>query len=299
MNYGNKIAELRKSKNLTQSELGTKLNITAQAVSKWENDLSEPDLDSIKKMCEIFGVSVDAFLGISTSSEPEKPATQPTTPAPAPANEPVKIINGYCEKCKKPVGPGEYEITNLSYNGARLYKIEESKTQHIFCNDCYKTIKDIQAKEKAKKEQIERLNEQKEEKSKFKKGFLWGSIVCVLIFLLLFFSTKDKPTTEKTIGLVVLTVGGFTATSQVFWGDFIGDVFLFFCRSFRAPFGLIFELSLDGLLWLITVKLALWIICGILSVLWFILGLLVTSVISFFTFPFQLVMKIREIKSFN
>ena len=53
MNYGQKIAELRKGKGLTQSELGLKLNITAQAVSKWENNLSEPDIDSIKRMCEI------------------------------------------------------------------------------------------------------------------------------------------------------------------------------------------------------------------------------------------------------
>ena len=176
-------------------------------------------------------------------------------------------------------------------------KIEESETQHIYCNDCLKTIKDIQAKEKAKKEEIERLNKIKKEKSNFKKGFFWGTIVCLSIFLIFFFASRNNPSTEATIGLVVLTVGGFTATSQIFWGDFIGDVFLFFCRSFRAPFGLIFDLSLDGILWLITVKLALWIICGLLSIAWFIIGLLVTSVISFFTFPFQLVMKIKEIKS--
>ena len=47
MNYGQKIAELRKSNKLTQAELGTKLNVTAQAISKWENNLSEPDIDSI------------------------------------------------------------------------------------------------------------------------------------------------------------------------------------------------------------------------------------------------------------
>ncbi len=294
MNYGNKIAELRKSKNLTQSELGTKLNLTAQAVSKWENDLSEPDLDSIKKMCEIFGVSVDAFLGISTSSELEKPAT---APAPTPMAQPVKIINGYCEKCKKPVGPAEYELTNLSYNGARLYKVEESKSQHIFCNDCFKTIKELKKTEDAKKEQARKLNEQKKEKANFKKGFIWGAVASVLIFVILFLSTQKNQNTESTIGLVFLTIGGFTATSQVFWGDFIGDVFFFFCRSFRAPFGFIFELSLDGILWLITVKLALWIICGLLSIAWFAIGLFVTCLISIFTFPFQLVMKIREIKS--
>ena len=62
MNYGQRIAELRKKKNLTQAELGAKLNVTAQAISKWENNLSEPDLESIKMLCELFEISVDTFL---------------------------------------------------------------------------------------------------------------------------------------------------------------------------------------------------------------------------------------------
>ena len=65
MNYGQKISDLRKENKLTQAELGNKLNVTAQAVSKWENGLSEPDIESIKKMCELFNVSVDEFLGVS------------------------------------------------------------------------------------------------------------------------------------------------------------------------------------------------------------------------------------------
>ena len=76
MNYGQKIAELRKSNNLTQAELGAKLNITAQAVSKWENNLSEPDIDSIRRMCEMFNISVDEFLGVNIT-----PKTLNTTQA--------------------------------------------------------------------------------------------------------------------------------------------------------------------------------------------------------------------------
>lgn len=49
MNYGQKIAELRKKADMTQAELGESLNVTSQAVSKWENGLSEPDLGTINK----------------------------------------------------------------------------------------------------------------------------------------------------------------------------------------------------------------------------------------------------------
>lgn len=54
MSLGEKIKLLRKSKNLTQNELGKLLNVSFQAVSKWEKNLSQPDIETIKKICEIF-----------------------------------------------------------------------------------------------------------------------------------------------------------------------------------------------------------------------------------------------------
>ena len=59
---GQKIAELRKAKNMTQLELANQLNITDKAVSKWERDISCPDINTFPKLAEIFGVSVDELL---------------------------------------------------------------------------------------------------------------------------------------------------------------------------------------------------------------------------------------------
>ena len=59
---GQNIAELRKAKNMTQLELANKLNITDKAVSKWERDISCPDINTFPKLAEIFGVSVDELL---------------------------------------------------------------------------------------------------------------------------------------------------------------------------------------------------------------------------------------------
>ena len=59
---GQKIAELRKAKNMTQLELANKLNITDKAVSKWERDISCPDINTFPKLAEILGVSVDELL---------------------------------------------------------------------------------------------------------------------------------------------------------------------------------------------------------------------------------------------
>ncbi len=68
---GQKIAELRKAKNMTQLELATKLNITDKAVSKWERDISCPDINTFPKLAEILEVSVDELLQSSAVSKEE------------------------------------------------------------------------------------------------------------------------------------------------------------------------------------------------------------------------------------
>ncbi len=60
---GKRIAENRKRLGLTQDALAEKLGVTAQAVSKWENDQSCPDITMLPKLAEIFGVSTDELLG--------------------------------------------------------------------------------------------------------------------------------------------------------------------------------------------------------------------------------------------
>ena len=68
---GQKIAELRKAKNLTQLELATQLNITDKAVSKWERDISCPDINTFPKLAEILGVSVDELLQANVAGKEE------------------------------------------------------------------------------------------------------------------------------------------------------------------------------------------------------------------------------------
>lgn len=60
-----RLKELRKSKKINQQKLALKLNITQAAVSKYELGLSEPDIDTLIKIAEIFQVSVDYLIGFS------------------------------------------------------------------------------------------------------------------------------------------------------------------------------------------------------------------------------------------
>lgn len=62
---GKRIVHHRKRLNLTQEQLAEKLGVTAQAVSKWENDQSCPDIGILPQLAEIFGITTDALLGRS------------------------------------------------------------------------------------------------------------------------------------------------------------------------------------------------------------------------------------------
>ncbi len=59
---GNIIRELRCSRNLTQEQLAENLNITAQAISKWENNIGMPDISQVVPIAHFFGVSTDICL---------------------------------------------------------------------------------------------------------------------------------------------------------------------------------------------------------------------------------------------
>ena len=58
----NNMAELRKAFPLTQAELAEKLNYSDKAVSKWERGESAPDVITLKRIADLFGVSVDYLL---------------------------------------------------------------------------------------------------------------------------------------------------------------------------------------------------------------------------------------------
>ncbi len=61
--FGQRLARIRKEKELTQNDLADYLSISPQAISKWESDLTSPDLDTIIKLANLFNMSTDELLG--------------------------------------------------------------------------------------------------------------------------------------------------------------------------------------------------------------------------------------------
>ena len=67
---GKRIALLRRQKGLKQDELAEQLGISPQAVSKWENDQTCPDISLLPKLAELLGVSVDELLSGKQELQP-------------------------------------------------------------------------------------------------------------------------------------------------------------------------------------------------------------------------------------
>ena len=70
MTIGKRIAALRREKNLKQDDLAQMLEVSPQAVSKWENDQTCPDISLLPKLAKILGVSVDELLSGKQELQP-------------------------------------------------------------------------------------------------------------------------------------------------------------------------------------------------------------------------------------
>ena len=67
----NRLKELRKETGKKQDELAARLGVTRQAISRYEKGERDLDTDTVRRLCEIFGVSADYLLGLSSRRSPE------------------------------------------------------------------------------------------------------------------------------------------------------------------------------------------------------------------------------------
>lgn len=92
MNFGEKLTSLRKQKGLSQEELGYKLNVTRQTISKWELNQTTPEMDKLVEMSKIFGVTIDVLTNETEfNNEVERIEDKPINDEPQ-NNATLKVI---------------------------------------------------------------------------------------------------------------------------------------------------------------------------------------------------------------
>ena len=96
---GMRISRFRKAKGYTQEDFSQMLGVTAQAVSKWENDLSCPDIMLLPNIAQLFDISVDELLGGTKEKREAEKSSEPPTADLSKLNLKIKIT----AEGKKPV----------------------------------------------------------------------------------------------------------------------------------------------------------------------------------------------------
>ena len=88
---GRRIARLRLARTATQERLAKELNVSPQAVSKWENDINYPDISLLPDLARFLGVSVDELLSGASASTQENAAAQESAAAEKSTAEVVSV----------------------------------------------------------------------------------------------------------------------------------------------------------------------------------------------------------------
>ncbi len=80
MSIGNRISELRKKHNYSQEYVAEQLDVSRQAVSKWEQDQTSPDTSNLIALAELFGVSVEYIATGKTIEAPQNDDEKSSVP---------------------------------------------------------------------------------------------------------------------------------------------------------------------------------------------------------------------------
>ena len=94
MDLAERLTALRKRAGLSQGDVAERLNVSRQAVSRWETGFTVPSTDNLSHLGRLYGVTLDELLSFSAALPPEKPqeeapAQQPKAEAPAPTPQPA------------------------------------------------------------------------------------------------------------------------------------------------------------------------------------------------------------------
>lgn len=186
MNYGAKIAALRKEHSLTQSEFGEKLNVTFQAVSKWERNESMPDFETMSRIAKLFGVPLTYFEEENGDSETaaavELPRAESAKTRPEVVVVPVPVPSAASSAPRTSSMSPRLLGTCLNC-GKVVYEGERAPTKKMICRTCF----DEHWAKKAQNERAEKKNAEKT-KQEIEKGYfrriVWACLVAFGLFCL-------------------------------------------------------------------------------------------------------------------
>lgn len=130
---GRRIARLRLAKTATQERLAKELNVSPQAVSKWENDINYPDISLLPDLARFLGVSVDELLSGASASTQETEVAQESAVEKSTAEvvsvaagEPVEIVEESTEQDNQGIAVQSSGFSFGKLFGKSMVKVEKN-----------------------------------------------------------------------------------------------------------------------------------------------------------------------------
>ena len=309
MTLGQKLTFYRKKNALTQQQLGEQINVTAQAVSKWENDQAEPDLQTLRKLSTIYGVSLDTLVseeGLSDADEAlrqELDAESIATIIGDSVREQIKenagpAAIGFCTSCgivvtEENVGATapkmlchacKVEADRIKAENERLEQAAEARRQA-----------EIAAEKRRELHQRNAISTKR--RRRLITSAVFGGIGAAVSCGLGISSAISTSSATPVFTALILSLFIFPFISLLFFEGPVREVF-FYCAgaSIHWP-GLIFEFSVDGFVWLIAMKLLFAVLGFLAGLFMFFLGLALGFIIAPFVYPFFLASYLRDIRT--
>lgn len=293
MGIGLKIKEYRNKAGLTQKDLADKLHVTYQAVSRWENDDAEPSFDTLRDMCIILNCSTNDLFEL-TKPIVEETKEEPVINDVEITKEPEKKLLGMCEQCTKSIYDFDdlvkYNETIMVPSGRGSHSVTRQRT---LCKECNE-IRLLQ-----EKRVIEKKKKETERGFKIKRihSLIWPTLVAVL-FLVISIVSFVGGDTSSGVGCLITAILGYTFLGcMILNNTFITDLWMEVASwgFVRMP-GIIFSFSLDGLIFLIVMKVVLFILGILLAIIAFVFATILAMALSIFVYPFALRKNIKEIE---
>ena len=130
---GRRIARLRLAKTATQERLAKELNVSPQAVSKWENDINYPDISLLPDLARFLGVSVDELLSGASASAQENTSAQESAVekstsevVPVVADKPAEIVEEPTEQDNQGIATQSSGFSFGKLFGKSMIKVEKN-----------------------------------------------------------------------------------------------------------------------------------------------------------------------------
>lgn len=125
---GRRIARLRLARTATQERLAKELNVSPQAVSKWENDINYPDISLLPDLARFLGVSVDELLSGASASAQESSAAQESAAevVSVAADESTEIVEEPAEQGNQGIATQSSGFSFGKLFGKSMIKVEKN-----------------------------------------------------------------------------------------------------------------------------------------------------------------------------